>query len=94
MICLKCLGEGCQDCGRQGFISEEPGEIESDEIFRAYKWLKKYNVFPAPGTWMDQTAIFVNTVEFIDLLEGAWYRLRERRNKATEELARKYGKRS
>lgn len=60
--------------------------MQSNEVFRAYKWLRKYNQFPFPGGWMEQSARFINTVEFIDLIESTWAAMIKKRNKATEDL--------
>jgi len=35
-------------------------------LWKAYIWLKNYNIMPGPGSWTEQTSKFIKTVEFCD----------------------------
>jgi len=86
---MACWGEGCRECNNQGFVSQEPAKYKQDEVFNAWKWLKKYNMLPFPGVWTQQSARFVKTVDFLDAVAGRWGQMIERRNQATKALAKR-----
>jgi len=84
LICPKCKGDGCSECG-SGLI-QETGDISANltgaggELFAAYQWLKNYGTYPAPGTWTQQTAKFYRAITFCDSMSSKFHELRERKN--------------
>lgn len=35
-------------------------------LFQSYRWFKEGGVLPSPGGFLDQSAVFVSTCDFID----------------------------
>lgn len=82
MICLDCLGDGCKKCGERGKIKQNvpPIQLITDlncSIFKAYKWLKNYNILPIKGGWLNQSAKFVNAVDFCESISNKMSILKE-----------------
>jgi hypothetical protein len=77
------MGEGCTKCGYRGYKEKrvKPLEYVSNEgfsLFSAYKWLKNYNILPIEGGLQNQSAKFVRTVEYCDIIASKMQSIKEK----------------
>jgi hypothetical protein len=84
MLCPDCLGDECGGC-KKGFVKQERRPValigpEGDALFQAYKWLRNYGTLLAPGGLQDQSAAFVDAVEWCDAVHSAYSRAVGKRN--------------
>ncbi len=91
-ICEKCFSKGCGECKKEGFITERgrpAGHLtpEGMEYFTGYRMLKSYGLLPAPGTWPEQTALFIDAVELCDEAVALHAERRSRKNEQAEKQA-------
>jgi len=82
MLCSMCLGTGCLDCGGRGHkkVNDRPLDIvtkEGDTLIKAYKWLKNYSIFPVDGGLQNQSAKFARAVEYCDIVNSSYHKLKE-----------------
>lgn len=89
-LCGACLGDGCGEC-KKGFIKQtaRPYSLITEEgadLFRAYAWFKNYGTMPAAGGLAQQSAAFVDAVEFCDSVHAAYARARDKRNEDVSKL--------
>lgn len=98
MLCLECLGDGCRKCGDRGHISKKTKPLEDVtnagfDLYHTYRWLKNYNILPVEGGLINQTAKFVQAVEFMDIVQMKYAAVTERfkteRAKQIESMAGK-----
>jgi hypothetical protein len=90
MLCGACLGDGCKECSR-GFIKQQarPYSLVTEEgadMFQAYCWFMNYGTLPTAGGLAQQSAAFVDAVNFCDSVHTAFARARDRRNEAVSKL--------
>lgn len=87
-ICLECFGEKCEKCSGKGYTYYTQQPVSNGRcltLFKAFIWFKNYNLFPSPGTWIEQTAIFLKTIEFCELMNTRLIKMKEEHNKQIEE---------
>lgn len=76
MLCDKCLGKGCRrkKCDKGYIFYQKLPKVsyEAVKLFKAYIWLKNYNIMPDDGGWLDQSSFFVWMVEYCDLIHASW----------------------
>lgn len=62
---------------------------EGREIFQAYRFLKEYNVMPVPGAQAQQAAVFLEAVNYCDLVHSAYAEKKASEQKEEERKAKR-----
>ena len=73
MVCLDCLGSGCPVCAGDGYITitgKPLGNVTARgfHLFRMYRWMKNYSIFPLGGGLLNQSAKLIRAFEFMDMV--------------------------
>ena len=85
-LCEVCLGEKCEKCKVSGWTLEDGSPLdqitdEGKDLFSAYRFLKEFNLLPAPGPWLYQTEKFRRALDFVSRVTQA-YQARRRQQEA------------
>lgn len=92
MLCEVCLGEGCDNCDHgKNFVDKFVNDMigaDGTDLFKQYRFLKEYGVFPKAGGLNDQDAIFIRCVEYCDLINFRLEKLKKAKSDEIKKMAR------